>query len=482
MKKLLCLLLACVLLLCACGKQEAEQVNADFGGSLSLFAFEDESINPLKTKYQTNAKVFAAVMHRGLVKTQQNLEINCDLAEKYEFSQDKTVLTFKLKDTAFSDGTKVTGADVVNSLNTIRQNKESMYYGIFNFVESYSETLDSVTFNLYKPDSGVLYYMNFPVVKESGENVLGAGFYKTADIQSDRILLSAVSNLNTNFETVKVMMYPKEDMAENAFLSNEIDVIDATFSNLARLQSKTGINTVEYISDNFTFIGFNAQNEILGDVNVRRAIASLIDKKALAESLMAGCAEYVNSPFKPKTVYGGLYGGEYEESIEMCEKYLENSSLVPNDLSFKILVNEDSLTKTKVAQYLSRKLSSAGILSSVEAVDFETYLQKINDGEYTIFIGETTVSLNQDFEFLCKSTKYENADLETLFNNFRFETDMTKKQEIAKNIAKHFVDNLPVISLYYQKNTVVTDNDIEGDFKPMQTNLFGGIESFKIKK
>ncbi len=485
MKKLLCLLMICVLFLCGCGKEKMP-VNADFGGTLSLSAYEDDTINPLKTKYKTNAQVFSACMHRGLLKIEPNHEIGCDLAESYSFSDDKTFVTFKLKDALFSDGTKISAQDVISALDSIRENNESMYHIIFDFVDTYSATGGSVTLKLFAPNSGVLAYMNFPVVKETDGKVIGAGYYKLDEIQSDRVLLSAVSDINTNFEIVTVMMYPKQDMAENAFLSNEIDIINADYSNLARLQGKTGVKTTEYVSDNLAFVGFNTQNEILSDVNVRRAIACAIDKKDMAEVLMAGYAKAVNSPFKPDTVYGNLYAGEYQKDIDMLNKYLAESELKPGDLTFKILVNKDSITKKKVAQYLSKSLNEAGMNTSVEELDFENYITRINAKEYTIFIGETTVALNQDFGFLAQSGKnffgYESAEADMLLERFRSDINVQSKKEVAKQLSKHFVDNLPFISLYYQVNSILTDGDISGEFSPMQTQILGDINLFKVKK
>ena len=71
MKKLLSLILICVLFICGCGKEEKVPVNADFGGTLKLYIYEDDTFNPLKTKYQTNAQVLASVMNKGLVKVNQ---------------------------------------------------------------------------------------------------------------------------------------------------------------------------------------------------------------------------------------------------------------------------------------------------------------------------------------------------------------------------------------------------------------------------
>lgn len=475
----------CVFVLCGCAKEETVPVNADFGGTFKLYIYEDDTFNPLKTKYQTNAQTLSAVMHKGLVKVNQKHEIACDLAESYSFSEDKMQLVFKLGDVTFSDGSKVTAKDVVNSLDIIRQNKENMFHVIFNFISGYSGEGNTVTLNLYKPNSGVLCYMNFPVLKEENGIVTGAGLYKLPEGKSISETLLAADSLKTNFSSVKLMMCSKETMAENSFLNDEVDVINADYSSLARLQGKMGINTTEYISDSFTFLGINNQNEVLGDVNVRKAIASLINKNELTETLMAGCAKAVNSPFKPGTIYGELYPGEYSDR-SMFEKYLENTEYTPGGLMFNILVNEDSITKTKTAQYICKMFEDAGMSAVVEAVDFDTYIQRINDGEFSLFVGETTVSLDQDFSFLAESGKnivgYSNPEMDELLSSFRAETEVAKRQQIVTDIAKKFVDELPVISLYYMKNTLLTDADIEGDFAPMQTNLLGDLSALKIKK
>ena len=479
MKKFLCLLILCALFLCSCGKEEAKPVNANFGGTLKLYAFEDDTYNPLKTKYQTNAQIFASVMHRGLLKVLPTGEVDCDLAESYIFSSDKKEITLKLKDATFSDGSKVKAEDVVKSLDIIKSNKENMFYVVFDFISGYSASGNSVTIKLKKPDSGVLCYMNFPVLKEEGGIVTGAGSYKFPEGNSLNLL--ATDSLKTNFSSVKILMCSKDTMVENAFLNDEIDIINANYSNLARLQGKTGVNLTEYVSDNFTFLGINNENEVLADVNVRKALASLINKKELADSLMAGCAVAVNSPFKPETVYGDLYAGEYSDKT-MFEKYLENADFAPGELGFKILVNEDSISKTKTAQYIAKVFEEAGMSAIVEAVDFDTYIQRINDGEYTLFVGETTVGLNQDFAFLTKLVGYSNPEFDKLITSFRESTEQEGKTKIAKDITKMFVDELPVISLFYLKNTLITDDEIAGNFMPMQTRFIGDIASLKIKK
>lgn len=485
MKKLLSLILICVLFICGCGKEEKVPVNADFGGTLKLYIYEDDTFNPLKTKYQTNAQVLAAVMHKGLVKVNQKHEIACDLAESYSFSEDKTELTFKLGDAAFSDGTKITGADVVKSLDVIKQNAENMYHVIFNFVADYSASGNAVKFKLHQPNSGVLCYMNFPVLKEENGVVIGAGLYKLPEGQTMGNTLIATDSMKTNFSSVKLLMCTKETMAENAFLNDEIDVINADYSNLARLQGKTGVIETEYISDEFTFIGINNKDEVLGNLDVRRALASLIDKKELAETLMAGCVKETNSPFKPGTIYGDIYSGEYSDKT-MFEKYLENTDYAPEDIEVSILVNEDSINKTKTAQYISKVFEDAGVKTSVGSVDFDTYLQKISDGEFTLYVGQTTASLDQDFGFLAQSEKnmqgYSNAEMDKALENFRILTEVEDKKQAAGNVAKMFVDELPVISLYYMENTFISDSEISGEFLPMQTNLLGDISTLKAKK
>ena len=170
----------------------------------------------------------------------------------------------------------------------------------------------------------------------------------------------------------------------------------------------------------------------------------------------------------------------------MFEKYLENTDYAPEDIEVSILVNEDSINKTKTAQYISKVFEDAGVKTSVESVDFDTYLQKISDGEFTLYIGQTTASLDQDFGFLAQSEKnmqgYSNAEMDKALENFRILTEVEDKKQAAGNVAKMFVDELPVISLYYMENTFISDSEISGEFLPMQTNLLGDISALKAKK
>ena len=170
----------------------------------------------------------------------------------------------------------------------------------------------------------------------------------------------------------------------------------------------------------------------------------------------------------------------------MFEKYLERADFAPEELTFKILVNEESISKMKTAEYICKGFEDAGMSASAEEVDFDTYVQRINDGEYTLFVGETTVALNQDFSFLAQSGKnaagYSNSEMDNLLETFRAETKTEGKKKVAEAIAKKFVDDLPVISLYYMKNTLLSDSDIEGKLEPMQTNIVGNIANLKIKK
>ena len=90
-------------------------------------------------------------------------------------------------------------------------------------------------------------------------------------------------------------------MWPNVFLTSETDVITADMAVLSKLTSKTNITSLDYVTDTFTYIGFNNQSTILPDENVRKAIGYMIDKNKMIDTLFVGYAINTNSPFKPKT-------------------------------------------------------------------------------------------------------------------------------------------------------------------------------------
>lgn len=480
------LLLIFVLSLTSCkGGGGDEFVNPNFGGKINLFAYTPDTLNPLETDYQTNAQVFS-LCYDTLVTVNNDLTVTNNIAESYSCTQDPNVWRFKLKKgCVFSDGTLLTAENVINSINMLRKSPKNMYYPLMTYVSSYKAISDyEFEITLKIPGNTFLTYMAFPIVK-SRDEVIGSGAYKIEKDEKNVIVLKATDSSKTNIETINVLLYPKTDMDINAYTSNETDVISADFYDLAQLSASNRSTQTEYVSDYFTFLGFNTSSETGGDINIRKAVASLIDKNDMIETLFVGHATPTNTPFKPGTIYSNLNTADYSFDKDKAKSYLEKSEKEFSDISFSILVNNETVGKLKTAEYIANKLNDAGMDVTVSKVSYSTYIQKIRDKDFVAFIGETKMPPEYDISFMFSTSgnnfSFVKDELTEALHSFTYANTFEEKTEYGADIQKIIINNVPLISLYYRTNTLLTDSSIKGDFNPMHNNIFNGFNTWIVE-
>ena len=71
--------------------------------------------------------------------------------------------------------------------------------------------------------------------------------------------------------------------------------------------------------------------------------------------------------------------------------------------------------------------------------------------------------------------------MDELLEAFSSETDVQKKSVYAQEIQKQLLSQVPIISLYYQTNVFMINDNIKGDFTPIPNNLYNGIENWIAK-
>ena len=486
MKKLFLILLCCSLIFSSCSF-EKENTNPDFGGEISLFAYTPDTLNPLATAYKTNASTFSALLYKSAVTLNPDFSVSPSLAESWTFKDNGETLILKIRDDVyFSDGTKLDASHIKISFEELKGHPDNLYYPVTDYIESASADGNNLTLYLKKAGFDVLKHLNFPVIKDS-TSLLGCGSYVLKSNSKNEAVLSAVTDashpFSPNIAQINIKYYPKPEMQTNGFLTSETDIVSADMAILSKLTSKTNVTMTDYITNTYTYLGFNNESTILTDENARKAIGYIIDKPRLLDTLFVGYALNTNSPFKPETIYSNLYKDDFNKNIELAKQYLDKSDA--ENLNFSILVNEESATKKKVADYIAERLNENGMSVTVSALPFEEYLTAISDGDYTAYIGEVNVSPDQNFSFLLKSDqnnlRYKSSYMDSLLYNFETSVDEQKKKVYAQEIQKQLLKQAPLISLYYQTNVFVANDKIKADYSPMQNNIYYGIEKWIAK-
>lgn len=469
------------ILLSSCGKKnDNEKKGPVFEGGIVLGALKDTTINPLVTKLHTNAMTYS-IIYSPLFKTNEDLSVENILVDSYH-SDDGINYTFTLKEIKFSDNTPLTSDNVITSLNLIKENPDNAYHQIFDYISSYKKiSKNEFQITLHSQGISFLAVMNFPIVKDKDSNI-GCGPFKIKNLTEEEATLeaNATSPQLPKFKTVIIKSFPSKDVFYDAFSNNEIDVINTDIYNLAQFSAKTNINTYDYISDNLTFLGFNGQKEMFMDINIKKAIARLINKEELTSSILVGHAIKTASPFKPNSIYKTDY--DYSYDVDKATKDLEKSEKKFSDIAFTLLVNKDNISAKNTAEFVANTLNTAGITAYLDYQSRSDYLYKISTDDFDAFIGETTLPSNGDISFLFKEDNifnFTNTKLNDTLYAFNLANTFEKKIAQAKELNKVYLNTLPFVSLYFKTDMLSVSNKIKGNFETSSTDIYKSICSWK---
>ncbi len=466
-------------------KNKDEKLNEPvFEGEISIYAYKDSTINPLATKLHTNAMAYS-VIYSPLVKINSDLSTKNILLDSYTRSKDGLSFTFTLGNHKFSDGSPVTADNVITSLKLLEGNPESCFYQVFDYISSYKKLSDNkFLINLTKPNSNFVSLLNFPIVKDEKSNI-GSGPFMVKEITDEAVILSANKNSVTlpSLKEVTVRIFPNTEVSKDAFSNNETDIINADINTLAQFSSKTGIKEYKYISDNFTFLGFNCENEFFKDINVKKAIASLIDKDKLCQSILVGHAVKTATPFKSESIFSHNY--DYEKNTEKAAEYLSLAEYDFSDIAFTLLVNQDNLSVKNTAEFIVGTLKENSINVSCVYLDADSYRSRIENGEFDAFVGEITMPSNSDISFLLKEGNmfnFKSGAVNNALYSFNFATTDEARKKYSSELNKVYLNTLPFISLYYKSNILLVSDKYVATNNITSCGIFDEINKWKIKK
>lgn len=500
---------------------EPEQtVSPQSGGTLRLSMRITQTLNPLINEDSTVDRILKLI-YKPLIKIDASSKPVPSIAESWSFSEDGRTLSIALRqDIYWQDGTTLDSEDVIFSMNTIQNSSEnSVYKKCMEKVVNYSRNGSygvTVTFN--EPFSGNIYAMCFPVICShyygrediltSKKNLepMGNGFFKFKSFTPTKELLLEKSDNSFGslpyIDEISVTITPDEPTDLYSFDQGLIDIISANITEMGKYDATKRTKRYEYTTNYYDFIGFNFNRTILQDKNIRKAIAYSIPKEAIMESVYLGHAEDAATPINPKS---WLYEDEvqkYHYDLAHAKVLLEDSNWIDSDndkirdrkmnefyetLKISILVNEENEERRQVAQRLSDELTSIGFEVVIDVEPFETYVQKLTDKDFDIFIGGWQISVMPDYTFLLHSSQanggtnyagYANEQMDTLLNTAYSATKEEEIQAAYSALQKYTAEELPYVSLVFRNSALFSSKRVYGEIEPIENNIFENINEW----
>lgn len=252
--------------------------------------------------------VHEPLIQSTLTVTTKDLNIDYDLATGMEASEDGMTWTVTIRDDVqFTDGEKLTAADVAFTYNTLRDTSSVNDFTMLERAEAADDT--TVVFHMARPYSIWPYTMAIVgIVPEHaytagyGENPVGSGRYvlKQWD-KGQQVILEANPDYYGEAPEMKrvTILFMEEDAAFAAVQAGQVDVAytaasysDQTVSGYQLLSFETvdnrGFNLPAIASGTVDANGNPLGNDLTSDPLVRRAINIAIDRNAMIEHVLNG--------------------------------------------------------------------------------------------------------------------------------------------------------------------------------------------------
>lgn len=367
---------------------------------------ETSTIDPIYVfDYPDNAAM--AIACESLLRQQPDLTIAPGLATSVEYTDDNTLLITLRDGVTFWDGTPLTAADVVYSLERQRDPNLGGFYGaVFANVDTITATGDlEVTITTTKRDNQIIGELSGPVgaivqqafTEEQGANFATAagGVMCTGPYQLDSWVvgegLTFVRNDNywddslpMQLKSVTIKGVSDEAVATSGYLTGEIDGgYPITISTLDQLRESDAVNVYEgpgYGISAFIVSNFDGA---LKDKRVRQALSMALDRQGLVDALYKGAGYPARAPAVP-----GTWGFEQQTFVDAWNALPDVS--VPSLDEAKALVEEAGATGQTVRLGMSSELGAINVTAgefqrALESIGMQAEFVSVSAANYILF-------------------------------------------------------------------------------------------------
>ncbi|ANU14848.1 oligopeptide ABC transporter, periplasmic oligopeptide-binding protein OppA [Planococcus halocryophilus Or1] len=508
-------MIAFVLFLAGCNFNSSDSSNEESGGSegeagqvLNISTAAD--IPTLDSTKAHDGIAFTVLnnVNEGLYRQDENHEPIEALVTDHTENEDKTVHTFTLRDSNWSNGEPVTAQDFEYAWKRVMKDASPYSFmfvtaGIKNAEAIMNEEMDAEDLGVKAIDEKTLEVtleaanplfqslMTFPTflpqnqkfVEEQGdqyaleaENILFNGPFTLVDWTHEQGWKYEKNEDYWDAEAVKldaINAYVVKDPAAgiNLYETNKVDRV--VLSSEAVDQNKGDENFETILEPEIFFLRFNHNHPVLGNENIRKAVNMAIDKESLTEVILKDGSTALNGVV-PKGFFtspagedfrdlnGDFNTGTIEEAQKLWEQGLEETGATDVTVSINIADSEDH---KKVAEYIQAQLKDnlPGFNLDIKAVPFAQRLEIEKAIEYDLSLSSWGPDYSDPMTYLdmwleggsANRMDYSNEKIQELVASARTETDLEKRYQMLLDIEKVLLEEDAAIAPLYQGGTAV---------------------------
>ncbi len=443
-----------------------------------------------------------------------------DVAESYTISDDGLTWTFVLPEGAeFSNGDPLNAEAIKASFK--RNLEVGTYSSDYVNIKEYNVVNENtIEFVLSQPDPvlfTVLSSIQSGIVNAAAADSIGNDAFKTKAVtygpayveewvQGSHVTLKPnMTYMNFSpetenrgplqFDNIKVRFIPDSFTLISELEQGNVDIIDfVPLENIALLKENPEIKLYEAMQPGGSLIYMNTKDEILKDIKVRQAIALGIDRDEIALALDG----YVTPSYTFMSPSVTSFSSEKEAEMmakwstdkEKAKALLEEAGWVDQnndgirekdgkDMTIEFLSAMDVFSIKAAAPVIQKELKEIGIDLQIRELEHSYVKDSTKEGNFQL----STRSVQwadpmHVFSFTTDSRYYANKELDTLINDSMYISNLDERLVSFEKVTDLMYEEMPAISLFYEKWYKASRVEIEG----LSLDAQGNFRFMDVKK
>lgn len=484
------------LLLSGCSLQITSEPDPTIDDGTLLMASDNgnptfsRNFNP----FLPNARTSSDIIYEPLIlENPLDGELTPSLAESWE-QPDPSIVTMTLReDVTWQDGEPLTVEDVLFTFELLEEHPALDASGAWSRINSVESQGQTIIFNLQGDDVPALSVLGSTLIVPQhiwsevenpetwrNEEPIGSGPFQLSTFSRLQYSMDRYAGYWQQIDVERLVMpAATEDLDlvatgfdwAFAFLSDVEDTWEAANPRNEHWYPPAGI------------VGLQPNHELepFDDVEVRRGLALALDHEAIAESATEGSMDAASQTglllpnqqdqLNPEIESQGLIEQDQDAALESFEQAgfeYRDGTLYDSDgepFTFSITTANGYNDWLRAGQEVRRQLSDIGIDVDVQAPQAAAYEAVLANGDYEVAIASSNNGgnpysgynnlLSGDFYApVGESTqnnriRYQNPEVDELLQEYRKTVDQARQQEISYRLQEIFVEDTPIISLYY---------------------------------
>ncbi len=514
------LVLAATLSLAACGQNNPKPAAPDYAtlpadakpatGDVLTAALGADPTNLVSFLAGENAaSTIASDIYQSLLTYDENLNLKGELAESWQVSNGGRTLTFTLRPgLTFADGSPLTSADVLATFTTIINPKTRRPYAGDYLQVKTAEAPDARTFRVTYPEAfapalsswaGLSILPKKEIDKTPDdfnatalkEQPLGSGPYSLTRWRRGQDILLSANRKAFNAPNISQLYYRILPDTASQWLelkAGNLDMADLTPLQFSRLTDApwftSRYNKLSWLSNAYTFLGFNLKNPLFQSKQVRQALSYAVDRQGIINAVLFGQGQPIAGVFKPGTwaynphIAAWPYDPAKARSMLAeqgwkpdTEGILRNAQNQP--FTFTVTTNQGNDVRIKAAQIIQKELADLGITMHIRVQEWSSFITNtVKQRDFDAILLGWSLSIEPDPYDIWHSSKtkpdefnmisYNNPEADKLMEQARREFNQPKRQALLWRFQEILADEQPYLWLYAPNAMVAVHKRVQG--------------------